>query len=232
VPYGTLLAASDVPAYYDYNALRVERAVDATAAELAAEAERLQAPLGAEHRKVEVHDEATGARLLGGFRALGWRAARHEWMLHAGPAPERPAEVEQVHDRMVLDLRREWAGEYPGGPDFTAVEDRAAARLPGQLVVLAAFDPWPVAFLRFRVDGPSAEIVDVYSTPSHRGRGLGGALVDGAVAMARAEGVEDLWIVADADDRARGLYARHGFGRAWLAHEFTFVPPPAPPAGA
>jgi GNAT superfamily N-acetyltransferase len=229
VPYGTLIAASALPTYWDYNALRVDGPVAASAAELAAEADRLQGALGHEHRKVEVHDEAAGARLVEGFRALGWKVARHEWMLHEGPTPERPEHVEQVHGRVVLDLRREWVGGYPEGPDFTVVEDRASALLPGRLVSMAAFDPWPVAFLRFRVWGAGAEITDVYGTPSHRGRGLGGALVDGAIATARAEGVEDLWIVADADDRARALYARHGFRRVWLSHEF--VRPPRDRAG-
>lgn len=226
VPHGTLVAASDVPTFWDYNVLRVDGPVDASAGELAAEADALQGALGLAHRKVEVHDEATGARLVEPFRALGWTAARHAWMLHEGPTPERPTAVEQVHPRVVLDLRREWASEFPsgGGADFIAVEDHAETRLPGELVSLAAFDPSPVAFLRHRVDGTAAEIADVYCTPSHRGRGLGGALVDGAIATARAEGVRDLWIVADADDRARALYARHGFTGVWTAHHFTRPP--------
>jgi ribosomal protein S18 acetylase RimI-like enzyme len=230
---GTLISASDLPTYWDYNALRVEEPSDASAAELAEHAEALQGDLGLAHRKVEIHDEATGARLIDPFLALGWTAARHEWMLHEGATPERPAAVEQVHPRVVLDLRREWAGEFPGGggADFVAIEDRAEARLPGGLVSFAAFDPWPVAFLRHRVDGVSAEITDVYCTPSHRGRGLGGALVDGAIAGARAEGVQDLWIVADADDRARALYARHGFTGVWTAHHFTRSPAQGAPAG-
>lgn len=224
VPYGTLIAASAVPNFWDYNALRIDGPVPATAAELAAEADRLQGALGLEHRKVEIHDEATGARLVEGFRALGWNVARHEWMLHAGPTPERPAAVEQVHARLVLELRREWAGGYPDGPDFTAIEDRAAGLLPGGRLALAALDPWPVAFLLLRAAGASAEITDVYCTPSHRGRGLGGALVDGAVATARAERVRDLWIVADAGGRAQALYARRGFTGVWRSHEFVRAP--------
>src|SRR3954470_8125929 len=100
VRHGTLIVASDLPTYWDYNALRVDGPVDADAEELAAEADALQGALGLAHRKLEVHDEATGARLLEPFRARGWTAARHEWMLHAGATPDRPAAVEQVHPRV------------------------------------------------------------------------------------------------------------------------------------
>jgi len=49
-------------------------------------------------------------------------------------------------------------------------------------------------------------------TPEHRGQGIGGRLLDGMIALARAEGVAALSLsVAAANTRARGLYAGRGF---------------------
>ena len=43
-------------------------------------------------------------------------------------------------------------------------------------------------------------------------------------AIEAAGEVEDLWIVADADDRPKELYARLGFRPAWITAEFTREP--------
>jgi hypothetical protein len=45
------------------------------------------------------------------------------------------------------------------------------------------------------------------------------------VAAIRAAGdVDDLWIVADDEDRPKELYARLGFRPAWTAVEFMRLP--------
>ena len=230
VEHGTLIGISDVPGYWDYNLLRVDEPTEATAEELAAAADALQGDLA--HRRVQVLDEASGARLADGFAALGWKAFRHIWMLHApsqDPGERDPA-VEQVPARMVADLNREWLGSEPwmGGDAaagrFANVQARADARLPGTMLTLAVFDPWPVGFVALRQAVGAAEITELYVTPSHRRRGLSGALLRSAMATARAEGIGDLWIVADEDDWPKTLYERAGFGRVWLEHLFTRLP--------
>jgi len=231
VEHGTLIGVSDAPDYWDYNLLRVEGATEATAAELAAAAGGAQG--ARDFRRVEVLDAAAGERLAAGFAALGWRAFRHLWMLRAGTEPpsERHAAVEQVPPHLVDDLNREWLSSEPwwssgddGARRFAAAAARADARLPGTARTLAVFDPWPVGFVALRAAEGTAEITGLYVTPSHRGRGLGGALLESAIATARAEAIGDLWVVADADDGPQALYERAGFAPVWVEHLFTRLP--------
>ena len=60
--FGTVVRASDVPTYYEYNLARVEGPDPGVSAEaLAAAAETYHA--GLDHRRVEVEDTAAGRRL-------------------------------------------------------------------------------------------------------------------------------------------------------------------------
>ena len=73
--HGTLARADDLPTYYDYNLVRVEHGDPGLDAEaLAAAAEPLLADLG--HRRIETEDDAAGARLVEGFKAMGWIVER------------------------------------------------------------------------------------------------------------------------------------------------------------
>jgi GNAT superfamily N-acetyltransferase len=238
VAHGVAVRATAIGDLWDYNLLRVPGPTDASAETLAAAADVALA--GLDHRLVdhlEVIDEATGARLEPGFRALGWEVWRNEWMLHdPGVAVvPRPARVEQVDHRLVADLSRAWTVEdgfadaEEGGAGLERAGAHVAARRAGVRVTLAAFDPWPAGFATLRVSPPAGvEIAGLYVAADHRGRGLGAALLDGAVAVAR-DSVPggDLWIEADADDWPRRLYASRGFSRVWLQHKFVRRPLPA-----
>jgi predicted GNAT family acetyltransferase len=74
-----------------------------------------------------------------------------------------------------------------------------------------------VAFAQLEHDGGSAEISQVYVHPEHRGTGLGTATTSAAIAA--AGDVTDLWICADAEDRAKDLYTQLGFRAAWTVIE-------------
>lgn len=145
-------------------------------------------------------------------------------------ALERDPAVEQVAAHVIRDLVEEWIGAEPWSGDaedvsrFVEAEARADARLPGTAITLAVFDPSPVGFVALRRAGDGAEITELYVTPSERGHGLGGALLRSAMATARAEGIGDLWIVADEDDWPKSLYERLGFEPVWLEHLFTRLP--------
>ena len=66
------------------------------------------------------------------------------------------------------------------------------------------------------------EVERVYTTPSHRGRGLAYAVV----ARAAQEAGEQLtFLFTDAHGAAQHLYARLGFRRAWVVYRFHRVPP-------
>lgn len=64
-----------------------------------------------------------------------------------------------------------------------------------------------------------AEVDSVVTLPGFRNRGYGRALVLRAVATARAEGADLVFLQADADDWPRELYARLGFETIGTIHE-------------
>jgi ribosomal protein S18 acetylase RimI-like enzyme len=68
-----------------------------------------------------------------------------------------------------------------------------------------------------------AEVCDVGTHPSHRGRGLARAVVTAAVAAARGDGADLIVVTADADDWPRQLYARLGFEPVGLIERFRRV---------
>jgi ribosomal protein S18 acetylase RimI-like enzyme len=234
--HGTALFATEVPDYWDCNLVRVEGAPGALdAAALAAEADRIQAHL--EHRRVSVEDEATGAALRGGFEALGWATERLAvlWrpagaeLLGASAGP-REAMIEPAPATDVEPLRRAWLREEPWGTDEViesnaTLDAYAMRRLPSTTLV-ARVDPSgpPVAYVRVRIDGDGAEIDDAYCLASHRGRGLGSALLTAAIVHAEAAGVRDLFITADDEGDARRLYERLGFRTVWRRHDFIRRP--------
>ena len=58
--------------------------------------------------------------------------------------------------------------------------------------------------------------------PEYRGGGRGTALTRAAIEAAGE--VDDLWIVADDEDRPKQLYARLGFRPVWTSIEFLRAP--------
>jgi ribosomal protein S18 acetylase RimI-like enzyme len=80
----------------------------------------------------------------------------------------------------------------------------------------------PVAYAQLERAGAGAEITQVYVHPDWRGAGRGTAMTRAAIEAAGE--VEDLWIAADDEGRAKGLYARLGFRPAWVSMECTRWP--------
>jgi ribosomal protein S18 acetylase RimI-like enzyme len=61
------------------------------------------------------------------------------------------------------------------------------------------------------------EIETLAVRPAHRGKGIGGRLLDGLEEALRADGVEDLILgVLPGNDAARRLYERRGYRPTWL----------------
>ncbi|MCK9247558.1 MAG: GNAT family N-acetyltransferase [Solirubrobacteraceae bacterium] len=83
-------------------------------------------------------------------------------------------------------------------------------------VLLAGDAPDGLAVLRLRPSlysrAPEAYLAELYVVPELRGRGLGGALLDAAIALARREGADHMDLGTSEDDvAARALYASRGF---------------------
>ncbi len=221
--HGTVVRATALPDVYDLNALRVEEDPGLSVAELVAVADEGLAGLA--HRRIDVEDADAATPLRPGFAALGWHVTRLVWMHHDGSAPTGPAlAVDEVPYDAVHALRVAWHREdFPSeDPEPYLAQIRDVALRRRALVLAVLEDGEPVAFAQLERAGRAAEIGQVYVRPDHRGRGRGTAMT---VAAIRAAGdVDDLWIVADDEDRPKELYARLGFRPAWTAVEFMRLP--------
>ncbi len=63
-----------------------------------------------------------------------------------------------------------------------------------------------------RIVAQQGEIANIAVDPDHQGTGLGGQLLDGAIAAAEADACEAVWLeVRVSNDPARRLYASRGF---------------------
>ncbi len=83
-------------------------------------------------------------------------------------------------------------------------------------VLLGGEPPHGVAVLRFRpsiwTDALECYLAELYVAPARRGQGMGRALMESAIELARAEGATHMDLGTSEDDvAARTLYERLGF---------------------
>jgi GNAT superfamily N-acetyltransferase len=221
--YGRVARATHYPGYYDFNALVVERPTGMDASALIAVADEHLAGLG--HRRIEFEVDAEAERLAPAFRGLGWRTYRLISLRFAGQPPDAgPVVVQEVDYDAVNGLRRAWHEEDFPGTDTSYIDDaREVSLRRGARVVAALADGAPIGFAQVEVADDGIEIEDVYVSPEHRGRGVGGSITTAALRWAVADGPRDIWIVADAEGRPRQLYERLGFVPVRRWSEFLLV---------
>lgn len=131
--------------------------------------------------------------------------------------PVRVADVaDSVAVARLLDaFNREFAVPTPG-PDRLAGRLRAMLAGDDVLALLAGEPAVGVALLTFRPSvwfpGPAAILEELYVVPDRRGRGIGGRLLERALAEAAERGAGTLEIPVDEGDvDARRFYEAHGF---------------------
>ena len=200
---GTAVRDHRVPLRHDSNYLLVER--PASPEEISAELRRLDLPVAT------VPDESL---LMG---SMDGAKVQHRGivMVHRGEAryPAEPAR--EVPREWLAPLRRATTLSYPwGSPEVADQLLRAKAfiedRLPTRFFAVLDGDE-VVACADLYLDPPDAQIEDVATSPSHRGRGHGTTVVTTALAAARDAGADFVFLVADADDWPKEWYARLGF---------------------
>lgn len=226
-PYGVALLDPDLPRVWSRNFLlaNAEAEASASAAEFAAEADRVLGAATVSHRKVEVFDADTGARLEPGFRELGWNAECDVIMV-ARRDPDRPVDTSIVDEVTVGDLVPTWTEGWRADPEVLG-EDVARQLVENKRRLVDIVD---TRFFAARVEGEVASYCELYSSgrtaqienvltlERFRNRGLARATVSRALEEARDGGHDLIFLIADRDDWPRKLYEKLGFdevGRIW-----------------
>jgi GNAT superfamily N-acetyltransferase len=213
----TGLFNTKLPLVWDRNYLRVEDG-QARAAELVALADRLQGSAGLEHRRVYADDPETGKRLAPQFERLGWQVERRVLMTFgdAGGREPDPLLVRELEPAALLGFWEEAERlAYPERPEVARqlVESRLlAARMIDACLLACRAGGRVASACQLYLRGATAQIEDVFTHPDFRNRGLASAVVLAAAARARSAGHDLVWLMADASDWPKGLYARLGFG--------------------
>jgi ribosomal protein S18 acetylase RimI-like enzyme len=221
--HGAVVRATRYPTYYDFNLVRVERDPGLSVAELVAVADAALA--GLEHRRFEFESLDAAEQRRAAFVAAGFKATRLVWMRHEGELPPGlEIDVHEVPYGATAALRRAWHEEDFAGQEYEHYS-RAASEvaMTREVTVLAAHERGrAVGFAQLERLAGATEISQVYVDPDHRGAGRGTALTHAAIAA--AGDAEDLYIIADDEDRPKRLYERLGFVPVWWTMDFLRVP--------
>ena len=122
--FGPALFNDTHPTIWFLNVLRADDAGDATAEELAAEADRVQSEL--QHRRVIL--PLGRPDLVDGFRQLGWEPDHFLFMAFRGNAePVDTARTEEVRPEQTRQLREAIIREWQEGADEKTVSELFAA---------------------------------------------------------------------------------------------------------
>jgi len=117
--------------------------------------------------------------------------------------------------QLLHDFNTEYHDVTPG-PVRLAERIRRLLAGGGTMVLLGGTGPDGIAVLRFRgaiwSDGLECYLAELYVVPQRRGQGLGRALMETAIEVARARGTDYMDLGTSEDDvAARSLYESLGF---------------------
>ena len=125
----------------------------------------------------------------------------------AGDAP--------IAARLLHDFNSEY-DEYTPGPEALAERARELIEAGEVTILLGGEDDVGLVQLRFRPsiwsDSLEAYLQELYVAPAHRGKGIGRALLETAIDLARDRGASSIDLGTSVDDVAAiGLYESAGF---------------------
>ena len=117
--------------------------------------------------------------------------------------------------RLLHDFNTEF-GDITPGPERLAARVRQLLTGGETVVLLGGEGPDGLAVLRFRpalwAEALECYLAELYVAPQRRGRGLGRALMEAAIELARREGADRMDLGTSEDDvAARALYESLGF---------------------
>jgi len=125
-----------------------------------------------------------------------------------------PADAEAI-GQLLHDFNSEF-GEPTPGPRPLAARVRELLVAGETAVLLGGQEPRGLAVLRFRpaiwTEARECYLAELYVVPGRRGQGLGRALMEAAIELARREGADHMDLGTGEDDAAaRALYESLGF---------------------
>ena len=227
--FGTAYLNDAYRVRWDSNLLWVDQAADADA--LVGQADRILGGAGLLHREIRVDDDETGQALADPLRARGYGGDRIVVMSLRRPTPEVTGALAEEVDfpelRPALEtvMRREPRGESEDTVTMLANFRGELIRHAGARFFCARSHGEIVSMCELYMDGGVAQIEDVNTLEEFRNRGLGRAVVRGAVEAARVAGAELVFIHALEDDWPKRLYTKLGFDP--IGHVWSFVKPNA-----
>lgn len=206
---GTAIYDDEVPLRLDSNLLRVDRPAEAE--QVLAEAQRL------DRRMIVFPSSDDGERLAPFFSERGWLVRRQVLMAQLRE-PDRSGEpgiVEEVAEQELRPARQRVVEDEPWGkPEIMAQlfagKHRIGERVRTRFFAIRAGGE-VASYTDLYQDGADAQVEDVGTLPEHRGRGYATAVVLAAIAAARTDGAEFVFLVADLEDWPKELYRKLGF---------------------
>ncbi len=230
---GWIFDSPSLDVAYGLNHVRLAKPMSFAHATELADAAQARLPF----RRITVEPQAMTRELESAFTAAGWKAEHDLLMVLARP-PDRQIDtsrVEEVDEASDIALARLWTLEEAPETSEKVLEAlsrfwsrEARARGDRHLGIRDPGGDGILAKAKLRSDGSTAQVEDVYTIASARGRGLGRAIVTRAVELAQAEEHALIFIIADADDWPQKLYRQIGFDPvATIVHFHRDVRPPA-----
>jgi ribosomal protein S18 acetylase RimI-like enzyme len=232
---GVALFDDRVPKVWMANHLRIDAATDLTAAELAAETERVQSSAGLKHRRITLRDAVAGRQLAPSFRALGWDVERLAVMVKRRPLqpPVPTHEVQELSDGSWRMFRKQMLEDEDVEAETIRQVDEALQTLFRAVDVRTfggSVDGVIASCCDLFCDGRTAQVEAVATLRQYRNRGLARAVIWRGIEEATASGHDLIFMVADADDWPRGLYKKLGFDEIGYFYEFLKDASAASPA--
>ena len=209
---------------HDANYLLADQVDGATTDELIDAAERMQAELGLEHRRINVDDQAAADRMANQFEARGYLPERFVIMAHLRghePPIDQGSVVEadwpQIRSARSIARRLEPWATPALVEQLLEYHERHAQLVPTRYFAALA-DGRVVSSCELRAEGTVAQIETVETLPEFRQRGLARAVVSTALDAAR--GHDLIFLVADKNDWPQQLYRKLGFEDVGLETRF------------
>ena len=231
-PFGVAHLNDDLPAVWSRNYLfATDNLKEVDARTLVAETDRLLAPRGLRHRKIELVDPEAGARLEPGFRELGWIAQCDVIMTVHRPL-DRDVDTSEVNEVSFDEIAAAWAEGWRVD-SHVENEETVQQLVENKRVVTGSIDTRFFAssvggeiasYCELYSDGRTAQVENVFTLERFRKLGLARATVSRALEEAHAGEHDLIFLLADRDDWPKLLYEKLGFdeiGRIW-----EFIRPP------